>query len=78
MPCFSTLHYLSKGNCLTVKSIKTIQWMRPRCYTASFAAMCRLLALLLAFASAAPALHAQEWDHLNGRDKAHDPTGRGL
>ncbi len=30
--------------------------------------------LLLALASAAPVLHAQEWDQLNGRDKAHDPT----
>jgi hypothetical protein len=31
--------------------------------------------LLLALAVASPVLHAQEWDHLNGRDKLHDPTG---
>jgi hypothetical protein len=38
----------------------------------------RLLALLLALAVAPSVLRAQEWDHwdhLNGRDKAHDPTG---
>jgi len=34
--------------------------------------------LLLALASVAPVLHAQEWDQLNGRDKAHDPTGAWL
>jgi hypothetical protein len=34
--------------------------------------------LLLALANAAPMLHAQEWDHLNGRDKVHDPTGAWL
>ena len=34
--------------------------------------------LLLAFASAAPVLQAQDWDHLNGRDKVHDPTGAWL
>jgi hypothetical protein len=33
------------------------------------------LALFLAFAVAAPPLFAQEADHLNGRDKDHDPTG---
>ena len=31
--------------------------------------------LLLALASTSPVLHAQDWDHLNGRDKVHDPTG---
>ena len=35
----------------------------------------RLLALSLTLAVTAPPLFAQEWDHLNGRDKAHDPTG---
>jgi hypothetical protein len=35
----------------------------------------RLLALLLAFAVAVPTLFAQDWDHNNGRDKDHDPTG---
>ena len=35
----------------------------------------RLLALLVALASAAPVLQAQDWDHINGRDKVHDPTG---
>jgi hypothetical protein len=44
----------------------------------SFSNLCPLLALLLALASAAPVLHAQEWDHLNGRDKVHDPTGAWL
>jgi hypothetical protein len=38
----------------------------------------QLLALLLAFAVAAPTLFAQEADHLNGRDKDHDPTGAWL
>jgi hypothetical protein len=41
----------------------------------------RLLAVLLALAVAAPMLLAQEWDHwdhMNGRDKAHDPTGAWL
>jgi hypothetical protein len=33
--------------------------------------------LLLALASAAPVLKAQDWDHINGRDNAHDPTGHG-
>jgi hypothetical protein len=37
----------------------------------------RLLALLLALAVSTPVLLAQEWDHLNGRDKVHDPTGGG-
>jgi hypothetical protein len=36
------------------------------------------LALLLALAVAAPVLHAQDWDHINGRDKVHDPTGAWL
>jgi len=34
--------------------------------------------LLLALASAVPVLVAQDWDHINGRDKAHDPTGAWL
>jgi len=40
----------------------------------------RLFALLLALAIATPVLLAQEWDrdHLNGRDKVHDPTGAWL
>jgi hypothetical protein len=38
----------------------------------------RLLALLLAFAVAAPTLFAQESDHVNGGDKDHDPTGAWL
>src|SRR5260221_13792463 len=37
-----------------------------------------LLALLLALAVAAPVLHAPDWDHINGRDKVHDPTGAWL
>jgi hypothetical protein len=36
------------------------------------------LALLLALAVAAPVLHAQDWDHLNGPDKVNDPTGAWL
>jgi hypothetical protein len=38
----------------------------------------RLLALLLAFAVAAPTLFADDWDHMDGRDKDHDPTGAWL
>ena len=40
----------------------------------------RLLALLVALAVSTPLLLAQEWDHdhLNGRDKVHDPTGAWL
>jgi hypothetical protein len=34
--------------------------------------------LLLAFAVAAPVLRAQDWDQINGRDKANDPTGAWL
>jgi hypothetical protein len=34
--------------------------------------------LLLALASAAPVLQAQDWDQINGRDKVHDPTGAWL
>jgi hypothetical protein len=34
--------------------------------------------LLLALASAAPLLKAQDWDQINGRDKVHDPTGAWL
>ena len=35
----------------------------------------RLLALLLALAVTVPVLLAEDGDHINGRDKAHDPTG---
>jgi hypothetical protein len=38
----------------------------------------RLLALLLALAVSTPVLFAEEWDHINGRDKANDPTGAWL
>ena len=38
----------------------------------------RLLALFLALGVAAPPLLAQGWDHINGRDKVHDPTGAWL
>jgi hypothetical protein len=31
--------------------------------------------VLLALVSAASMLLAQDWDHINGRDKVHDPTG---
>jgi hypothetical protein len=34
--------------------------------------------LFLALAAAAPVLHAQDWDQINGRDKVHDPTGAWL
>jgi hypothetical protein len=40
--------------------------------------LCRLLALLLALAVAAPMLLAQESDHPNGPHKANDPTGAWL
>jgi hypothetical protein len=35
----------------------------------------KLLALFVAIALTPSMLLAQEWDHLNGRDKVHDPTG---
>jgi hypothetical protein len=38
----------------------------------------RLLALFVALALTPSMLLAQEWDHLNGRDKVHDPTGAWL
>src|ERR1700687_2629792 len=38
----------------------------------------RLVALFLVLAVAAPTLFAQESDHINGRDKDHDPTGAWL
>jgi hypothetical protein len=38
----------------------------------------RVLALLVALTVAPPALLAQDWDHLNGRDKVRDPTGAWL
>ena len=38
----------------------------------------RSITMFLALAIATPTLFAQEWDHLNGRDKAHDPTGAWL
>jgi hypothetical protein len=37
-----------------------------------------VLALFVALAVATPTLFAQEWDHFNGRDKDHDPTGAWL
>jgi hypothetical protein len=41
-------------------------------------ALIRLLALSLVLAVAAPTLFAEDADHLNGRDKDHDPTGAWL
>jgi hypothetical protein len=38
----------------------------------------QLLGLLVAFALIPLVLHAEDWDHLNGRDKVHDPTGAWL
>jgi hypothetical protein len=38
----------------------------------------RPLGLLLALAVAAPVPRAQEWDHINGRDRTHDPAGAWL
>jgi hypothetical protein len=38
----------------------------------------RLFALSLAFAVAVPTLFAEDWDHMDGRDKDHDPTGAWL
>jgi hypothetical protein len=37
-----------------------------------------LLALLPALAVVTPVVRAQDWDHINGRDKVHDPTGAWL
>jgi hypothetical protein len=78
MPYFSNLDYPFSGNNLTVKYIQTTQWKRMPHYAAPFPILCRLLALLLALAIAPPVLHAQDWDHINGRDKSHDPTGAWL
>jgi hypothetical protein len=78
MPCFSNLHYPSKGNNLTVKSTQTIQRVRLLEPGTWLAILCCLLSLLLALAVAPQVLLAQEWDHINGRDKAHDPTGAWL
>jgi hypothetical protein len=41
-------------------------------------ALIRLLGLFLALAVAAPTLCAQERDHMDGRNKDHDPTGAWL
>jgi hypothetical protein len=38
----------------------------------------RLLALSLVLAVAAPTVFAEDWDHMDGRDKDHDPTGAWL
>ena len=75
MPPCSNLHYLVKGNKLIVK---TIQQVRLFGRATPLAILCCFLVLLMALALAVPALHAQEWDHINGRDKAHDPTGTWL
>ncbi len=75
MPCFSNLDYPSRGNNLTVKSAQTTQRMRSQNCATFLPNLCRLLALLLALAVAAPVLQAQDWDQINGRDKVHDPTG---
>ena len=73
---FSNLDYPSSGNNLTVKSTNDPTGAWTLC--PSFPVLCRLLALLLALAVAPTAAFAQEWDHLNGWDKAHDPTGAWL
>jgi hypothetical protein len=67
MPCFSNLDYRSRGNDLTVKSLQTTQRTRLLHYADSLPILCRLLALLLALAVAAPVLLAQ--DHDNDRDQ---------
>src|SRR5258708_5685294 len=82
MPYFSNLNYPPSDNNLTVKAIQTTQWTRTRHYAESFPILCRLLALLLALAVAAPVLLAQEWDHERDKDREHrhanDPTGAWL
>ena len=72
---FSNLDYPSSGNNLTVKYIQTSQRKSMPHYAAPFPILCRLL---LALALAPAVLQAQEWDHINGRDKVHDPTGAWL
>ena len=76
MSYLSSLDYSPRSNILTVKSTNDPTGAWTLC--PSFPILCRLLALLLALAVAPTAAFAQEWDHLNGRDKAHDPTGAWL
>jgi hypothetical protein len=52
MPSFSNLDDCRGGKSLTVKPVQTIQRMRLRDCAPSFPLLCRLLALLLAFAVA--------------------------
>ena len=78
MPCFSNLYYPFRGNNLMVKSAQTTQRMRPQDCATFFPILCRTLALFSALAIATPVLRAEDEDHINGRDKAHDPTGAWL
>jgi hypothetical protein len=77
MPSFYHPDNRCGGESRTNASIQLIKVGRPH-HAVSFSVLCRLLALLLAFAVAPPVLLAQEADHLNGRDKVCDPTGAWL
>jgi len=68
MPCFSNLHYPSKGNNPTRESIQTIRRTPEDC-AKSFPVLCRLLALLLALAVAPMVVLAEEGGNV------HDLTG---
>jgi hypothetical protein len=78
MALFSKLDYRRGSKSLIVKPVQTTQGMRLRDCAPSFPVLCRLLSLFLALAVSTPVLLAQEWDHVNGRDKVHDPTGAWL
>ena len=77
---FSNLDYPSSGNNLTVKYIQTSQRKSMPHYAAPFPILCRLLALLLAFAVGPTVVFAQEWDQDKDHEHHHanDPTGAWL
>jgi hypothetical protein len=79
MPSFSNLNDRHGGKSRTVSSIQTIHWMRPH-DAPSFPVLCRLLALLLAFAVTPTIVFAQEWDQNRDNEQGHanDPTGAWL
>jgi hypothetical protein len=67
--------HIKTSNLQPEKVMPSIATLNERC---GGKRLLRLLALLLALAVSTPVLLAQEWDHLNGRDKVHDPTGAWL
>jgi len=73
---FSNLDYPPSGNNLTVKHIQTSQRKSTPHYAAPFPILCRLLAILLALAVAAPVLHAQDRDDITGRRRSNQGLNR--